>query len=131
MEANGRRLILDGAHNPGGISALRESLDTYFPEGIRIFVLGILKDKDIDSMLGNLLRPEDFVIVTTPVSDRAAEASFVADKARGLVNCVDIREEPEQALARGLELYHGEVPLIVTGSLYLVGSIRQMLLEKR
>ncbi len=131
MEDDGRKVLLDGAHNPGGMAAFRESLDTYFPEGVRVFVLGILKDKEIDTMLKSLLRPEDFVIATTPDSDRAAEASFLADKARTLVSCVDLQEKPEQAFARGLELSHGEVPLIVTGSLYLIGSIRQMLLEKR
>ncbi len=131
LNCDGRTVILDGAHNPGGIMALRESLDTYFPEGVRVFVLGILKDKDIDTMLESLLRQGDFVIATTPDSSRAAEATMLAEKARAVAACVDLREEPEQALARGLELSHGSVPLIVTGSLYLVGGIRQLLLEKR
>ncbi|MBR6266937.1 MAG: bifunctional folylpolyglutamate synthase/dihydrofolate synthase [Selenomonadaceae bacterium] len=131
LNCDGRTVILDGAHNPGGIMALRESLDTYFPEGVRVFVLGILKDKDIDAMLESLLRQGDFVIATTPDSSRAAEATMLAEKARAVAACVDLREEPEQALARGLELSHGSVPLIVTGSLYLVGGIRQLLLEKR
>lgn len=131
LNCDGRTVILDGAHNPGGIMALRESLDTYFPEGVRVFVLGILKDKDIDTMLESLLRQGDFVIATTPDSSRAAEAVMLAEKARAVAACVDLREEPEQALARGLELSHGSVPLIVTGSLYLVGGIRQLLLEKR
>ena len=131
LNCDGRTVILDGAHNPGGIMALRESLDTYFPEGVRVFVLGILKDKDIDTMLESLLRQGDFVIATTPDSSRAAEATMLAEKAKAVAACVDLREEPEQALARGLELSHGSVPLIVTGSLYLVGGIRQLLLEKR
>ena len=130
MDYDGRSVVLDGAHNPGGVKALRESLDAYFPEGVRVFMLGILKDKDIDTMLGSLLRPWDFVIATTPDSSRALEASMLAEKARSVVEYVDLQEEPEQALARGLELSHGAVPLIVTGSLYLVGGIRQMLLEK-
>lgn len=131
MEYDGRKVILDGAHNPGGIRALRDSLDAYFPDGVRVFVLGILKDKDIDTMIESLLRPGDFVIATTPDSSRAAEAAMLAEKARSMVECVDLQEKPEQALARGMELSHGTVPLVVTGSLYLVGGIRQMLLEKR
>lgn len=130
MEYDGRTVILDGAHNPGGVKALRESLDTYFPEGVRVFLLGILKDKDVDTMLRELLRSGDFVIASAPDSSRALEAAMLAEKARSVVEYVDLQEEPEQALARGLELSHGAVPLIVTGSLYLVGGIRQMLLEK-
>lgn len=130
LNSDGRTVILDGAHNPGGIRALRESLDTYFPEGVRVFVLGILKDKDIDTMLESLLRQGDFVIATTPDSSRAAEAAMLAEKARAVAACVDLREEPEQALARGLELSHGSVPLIVTGSLYLVGGIRELFINK-
>ncbi len=130
LNCDGRTVILDGAHNPGGIMALRESLDTYFPEGVRVFILGILKDKDIDTMLESLLRQGDFVIATTPDSSRAAEAAMLAEKARAVAACVDLREEPEQALARGLELSHGSVPLIVTGSLYLVGGIRELFINK-
>ncbi len=131
MQRGTQRIILDGAHNPAGMSALRESLDCYFPERPRIYLLGILKDKDIDSMLERLLRPEDIVIATKPDSPRAEELSLLAEKARCRTPHVETAEDFEKALERTLELANSEFALIVTGSLYLVGGIRRLLLERR
>ncbi|MBR0061328.1 MAG: bifunctional folylpolyglutamate synthase/dihydrofolate synthase, partial [Selenomonadaceae bacterium] len=43
--------VIDGAHNPHGALALRESLDKNFPCGKRIWVFGALKDKNFDEMI--------------------------------------------------------------------------------
>ncbi|MDR1327152.1 MAG: hypothetical protein LBJ74_01955, partial [Heliobacteriaceae bacterium] len=52
-------LIVDAAHNPNGIAALRESLDFYYPEQPRRFVFGCLQNKDYEKMVQTLFRPED------------------------------------------------------------------------
>ena len=131
MEVGGQTVILDGAHNPDGIRALRTSLDTYFPAGRRIFLLGILRDKDIDAMLQTLLRREDEVILTEPLSRRAAAAKDVADLARKYTPCVEACAADDEALERALERAGGKGCLIVAGSLYLVGDIRRRLLHRR
>lgn len=40
-------IIVDGAHNPNGALALKESLDFYYPDKKRRFVFGCLKIKII------------------------------------------------------------------------------------
>lgn len=50
-QRNGSNVILDGAHNPAAISALLESLVTYYPNTEFIFVMGSLKTKDVTQML--------------------------------------------------------------------------------
>jgi len=127
---NGRKILLDGAHNPAGAAALRESLDCYFPEEPRVYLLGILRDKAIDGMLKLLLRPEDAVIVTKPESGRAAEPAYIADRVREYTQNAEIVESCGKALARAAEIADRDRLLIVTGSLYLIGSIRQMLLRE-
>lgn len=52
-------LIIDGAHNPSGIKALRHSLDTYFPDYSFRFVFGCLKNKDYKAMAELLFRESD------------------------------------------------------------------------
>ena len=131
MKIGGQTVLLDGAHNPDGIRALRTSLDTYFPAGRRIFLLGILRDKDIDAMLQTLLRREDEVILTEPLSRRAAAAKDVADLARKYTPCVEACAADDEALERALERAGGKGCLIVAGSLYLVGDIRRRLLHRR
>ena len=127
-----RHIIIDGAHNPAGMKALRAALDAYFPNLPRVFLLGILKDKDIDTMLALLLRPGDQVVTVRPDSDRAAAADVVGavSAAMGLdtLACADRRQGLAEALRRADA--RGAL-LVVAGSLYLVGGIRALLTEGR
>ena len=52
-------LIIDGAHNPNGALALRESLDTYFPPAPHRFIFGCLRNKDYTTMMKTLFSPND------------------------------------------------------------------------
>lgn len=119
--------VVDGAHNPAGMAALRASLDRYFPKEQRVFVLGILKDKDIDTMLSILLRPGDVVVTVRPNSERAAGADVVAAVAAAMgldtVACGDV----ETALVEAERRAHGDALLVACGSLYLVGGVRKLL----
>ncbi|WP_295163262.1 bifunctional folylpolyglutamate synthase/dihydrofolate synthase [Selenomonas sp. F0473] len=119
--------VVDGAHNPAGMAALRAGLDAYFPEERRVFLLGILRDKDIDTMLSLLLRPGDAVVTARPNSDRAAWADVVAAVAAAMgletVACGDMRAALVEAERRARD---GRL-LVVCGSLYLVGSVRRLL----
>ena len=92
--------------------------------------MGILKDKDIDSMLSILLRPSDVVVVTVPHSTRASSADILADKVRAYTDKVEAIADNKAALKRAMELAKGEKLLIMAGSLYLVGGVRQLLLKR-
>ena len=128
---NGQKIIIDGAHNPAGMTALRESLDLYFPAPERVLLLGILKDKDIDTMLDILLRPDDTVVVTVPHSDRASDPQILAGKVAAHVQHVEAIADNNEAMNRALELANGEKLLIMAGSLYLVGGLRKLLMDKK
>ncbi len=54
-----KMLLIDGAHNPNGAKALRESLDTYFPDKKRRFVFGCLSTKDYKKMMDTLFSKGD------------------------------------------------------------------------
>ena len=86
-------------------------------------MLGILKDKDIDTMLSTLLRPGDVVVTVRPNSERAAGADVVAAVAAAMgldtVACGDV----ETALVEAERRAHG----VACGSLYLVGGVRKLL----
>ena len=129
MDIGRVRIRIDGAHNPAGIAALRTALDDYFPKDRRVFLLGILRDKDIDTMLRTLLRLEDRVMLTRPDSERAADPRELATKATAQE--VRVKANPEKALAEALTMVSDDSLLVVTGSLYLVGRIRALLLQMR
>lgn len=127
----GYKVLLDGAHNPAGAVTLRASLDYYFPAEKRVFVLGILKDKDFAKILDILLREDDIVVLTTPESERAAEPEGLLPYVRsGQKEAVS---DPAQALRRGHELAAAcgapaNTLLVCAGSLYLIGALREIMM---
>lgn len=52
-------ILIDGAHNPNGTKALRESLERYFPKQNFRFIFGCLNNKDYPQMMKNLFRAND------------------------------------------------------------------------
>ena len=54
-----KNMIIDAAHNPNGIHALRQSLDYYYPDSQRRFVFGCLKNKDYKAMVEELFDKND------------------------------------------------------------------------
>lgn len=54
-----KNIILDGAHNPNGTRALRDSLDEYFPNQKIKFIFGCLNNKQYTQMMENLFRQND------------------------------------------------------------------------
>ena len=59
--SQGPDVILDGAHNPAGAAALRKALDKYYADQKRIFVFGMMGDKDMTNVIKTLIRPLDMV----------------------------------------------------------------------
>ena len=64
------RLLLDGAHNPAGASALAEALEEYHYSRL-LLVTGVCDDKDIEMIYAPLLPLVDAVYTVTPAVDRA------------------------------------------------------------
>ena len=115
--------VIDGAHNPHGATALRESLDKNFPSGKRVWLFGVLADKRFDEMIKILFRPNDFVIVTKVDSERAAQPEMLCEILRGRgIECAAV--ENNFAAVERLKKYAGDVK-IIAGSLYLIGAVRK------
>lgn len=58
-------IIIDGAHNPNGTKALRESLDYYYPNQKLKFIFGCLNNKNYSEMMKNLFRQGDEIYFYT------------------------------------------------------------------
>ncbi len=125
MLSDSPRLILDGAHNPAAMEQLPAALKEYFQYRKLILVIGMLADKDIDSMLAAILPMADRVIVTSPEIDRALPAGALAGavKARyaGPVReAVPVSRALQEAMAEAGE----QDAVLITGSLYTVSEAR-------
>ena len=118
------RVILDGAHNPSGALVLKESLGKEFQYQHLILLIGIMKDKDIQSMLDLLAPLADHIILTKPHTDRAAPPALLKKALGQNGKKAEIAEDLKQAVERGLSLAQKEDLLCITGSLYTVGEAR-------
>lgn len=126
------RILLDGAHNPAGARALASALDAL---GVRRFplVMGVMRDKRVAGLLRALapLAPQP---VFTRVRDPNALApeSLLRRWRRVGGTGGSTAPDPERALGRAIELRTTpEQPVVVAGSLYLVGAVRGMLRPER
>lgn len=126
----GVRIVVDGAHNPAGAAALKESLDATFAGEKRVLLLGILEDKDYRAMLRTLVRADDRVIITPPASSRAGDPENLARVAREITQEVEVVPVADVALSRALDWAAGRRILCAAGSLYLIGNLRRLLLER-
>ncbi len=133
LEVLGRRplLIVDGAHNVAGMTALGLALAEEFDtDANAVAVVGMLSGRDPLAMVQGLA-PAGVrtLIACQPDSPRALPASAVAEAARAAG--FTVHEEPDVRdalrLARGLVDAQGLV--VVAGSLYVVGTARAEVLD--
>lgn len=125
-------VLLDGAHNHDKIAALAQDIPALLPvegNGRRIAVVGALEAKQADDMLALLVPSIDMVIATSPqvLAKSTREASALAEAATlaGFGNAVVVEPDPQRAIGRALQEARAEDVVLVTGSLYLVGNIRE------
>jgi len=120
------RMLLDGAHNPPGIAALTSYLQGLKPP-LPVLLVGATSGKPLRDLLGPLAPHVDGVVVTRPPVERGLDPDAVAEEIRSLFGTVESLQEPAQALDRACELAGKRRPVLVTGSVYLVGEILSLL----
>jgi len=114
-------LLLDGAHTVAAMQRLAARLSG-LPVGAVVF--GATSGRDLAAMLAPLEALQRPVVLTSVPSERGVpaselEAALPPRLARRAVRA----DSPSQALARARALAGGAGPVVVTGSLYLVGAV--------
>lgn len=125
---SGPLVMVDGAHNADGIATVVESLEEEFPTTKWQLVLGVMGDKNVELMVERLA-PLLAGIVTTAVEDsRAVPALELAERVAAVVDVpVLAGEAVEYALDMARADAGPEGAVLVTGSIYLVGEVRDLL----
>ncbi len=118
-------LVLDGAHNAAGISALAESLPAFLSGRPLVAVVSVLEDKDAGSMLERLLGLCTGIVFTASAHPRALRPGALERLAGELPPGVTSRceEDPRCALVVARELAGRDGVVLATGSIYLVADL--------
>ncbi|WP_433445435.1 bifunctional folylpolyglutamate synthase/dihydrofolate synthase [Nonomuraea sp. CA-141351] len=127
-------VVIDAAHNPGGMQATLEGLHEAFDFAKVIGVVAVMRDKDVDGLL-ELLEPIlDEIVVTRNSSPRSMSPEELASLAEPLFGeeRVHVVDRLDDAIDRGIGIADAEgefsgTGVLITGSVVTAGDARQML----
>jgi len=139
-------VIIDGAHNLQGASALRDSLEKFCSGMDMVFLCGVMRDKDYKAILSEVLGSNSYnikgVICTRPDNPRALPSAELASVAQEILDNSSINsynnlvkplyfDNVRKALGSAFDLAVSmKSALMIFGSLYMAGEVRQMICER-
>ena len=125
QKPDGRKILLDGAHNVAGAETLRAALGEYFSDDNLAFIFGALQDKQWPDIC-RILAPLAAKIFVVPVaSERTADVNELAKCFRAANPVADVTVF--ENLAAALNASKTGPLVVLTGSLYLVGEALELL----
>ncbi len=110
-------IILDGSHNVEGFTNLKEFVQENLKEFV--LVLGISYDKDIEEMT-KLIAPLAKKVILTKAKMKGAPTSVL----KKFIKNAEEFEEPAEAVKAAIK---SNLPVLITGSLYLAGEVMTFL----
>ncbi len=135
---NSRFVLLDAAHNPAGAWTLRAAL-SQLPEGLsRTLLFSCLRDKPIAEVAQILFPvfdgPSDRILLTQLDNPRAASIQQMLAAIGPLaedINPLESAHDVAASLAHALAITPPGGLVVATGSIYLIGNVRGILLPGR
>jgi dihydrofolate synthase/folylpolyglutamate synthase len=126
--AEGRRLLIDAAHNVDGALSLAAYLRANHPQRPPL-VFGAMRDKDVAAILAPLLPHVGSIVLTAASTPRASTPDELAVVVRMLDRARDVTVEVDPL--RAVERAWTQAPFVcVAGSIFLAGAVRGAL-ERR
>lgn len=126
-------LLLDVAHNPAGAWTLRAAIATLPRQQPRTLIFSCLRDKDLTEMARILFplfdstagRPDDHIVFAPIHNPRAATIDDLLNAAKALEVNAHAAHDSAEALALARSLTPAGGLIVATGSVYLVGALRE------
>jgi dihydrofolate synthase/folylpolyglutamate synthase len=120
-------LVADCAHNGDSASKLAEALEEWFPGQRWLFIVGASNDKDVVGILEALAPQARRLILTQSRHARAMPSGELADLAYQVLQGTDteIEQAPQAVEALRLALEAEDVPICITGSIFIVADARE------
>ncbi len=117
-------VIYDGAHNEPAIKNFINSVDIYYKNNKKVYIISILKSKDYKTILKLLVKNDENIYIFTCGNDkeRYTDAEILKDEAQksGAKNLFTM--ELEKAIKMSLEKYKDYI-IFAVGSFYVYGDV--------
>ena len=122
-----RTFIFDGAHNAAGAESFAMTYNELFKDTSKTVVMAILKDKDQEAIIREVVKTGDTVLVVPAPTDRTEVPENLVEVIRRTVPKVTAQTAESVEAALALAYKHtktGDI-IAVCGSLYILGDARQ------
>ena len=124
-------VLLDGAHNPNGIEALKSAIQKFLPNKYIIAITGMLADKDVSTSVKLLDGVFDRVYTVPVHNPRAMHPAKLMQQYARFVDDTVTFESAEHAFDMAFEQAEKtDCAVVICGSLYLAGEIRPYIINK-
>jgi len=125
IKKNGVTFLFDGAHNTLELKTLKESMDAL---GLQVssVLLSISSNKDVETMLRTIhFEQASYIITPHPFKERNISAEQMEKSLSAMkdIHCFYF-QDIKDALKHAINLYQENQVVLVTGSLYLVGYVK-------
>ena len=121
-------VVVDGGHNPSAASALAAAVRRYLGGRDILAVMGMLADKDTESVVSELSGVFSEVITVAPSSERAMDAQSLAACWQRHGKHAVPAEDFDSAVSEAFSMLPPGGAVVVCGSLYLAGDMRGRIL---
>ena len=111
-------VVFDMAHTKSSILNLIEGLKVTFPNKKFVFLVSLLKGKDVESILTLINSISERIVFTSSHLERGYKGFDLAEFVDG-----DVIDNPEEAYARVFEDLKRDQVLVVTGSHFLLSMV--------
>ena len=123
-------VVLDGGHNEDGAKAFYNAILPELENKSRVVVIaGMMADKAVEDSLKPLMLKTDVFFAVTPDNPRAMKAHDLAEIASKYSKQVFTVGNIKEAVKISYAAADENTAVLVVGSLYLAGEIRETLLE--
>jgi len=127
-------VVIDGAQNVASAQVLKETIIENFPGRRLILVLGVSQDKDISGICNTLIPLSDEVILTQADNPRAADVDVIGQivSSQPLIdnNRINKARRVKEAIELSVKKAKDGDLILITGSLFLVGEVRDLFIKK-
>jgi len=117
--------VLDGAHNPAGISALCRAIKNEYSYRKLILIFSSLTDKDFRRMLEKIAPMADEIILAPLKAARAEDPDNIKKILNKMGRRATVTQNVAQAVIKAFSRAKNDDLICATGSLYLAGEIKQ------
>ncbi|MDR0445663.1 MAG: bifunctional folylpolyglutamate synthase/dihydrofolate synthase [Oscillospiraceae bacterium] len=122
--------IIDGAHNPHGIAAAADSIRELFADRLSrgdkpVFLVGVMADKDVRSMMGSIAPFAGAFIAVTPDNPRAMKAPELSALLSEYGVPSEAYDSVSEGVRRAMELAGRDGAVAALGSLYFSSDVRR------